>query len=147
MKRIKDVLKRKPFEGVISVELGATVRDAAKAMAEHRVGSVLVVKGNEIKGIFTERDILNKIVAKGLDPDEVKIEEVMTRDLLVCSPDDTIEEVSRMITSAKKRHIPVIEKGKLVGLITGGDIMATVLEDRKIEIEHLQNYIQGNIQT
>ncbi len=147
MKKVKDVLKRKSFDGVITVSSGKTIREAAKIMAENKVGSILIVNGKEIKGIFTERDVLNKVVAKGLDPDKTKVDDVMTKDLLVCSPDDTIEEVSRMITSAKKRHIPVIEKGKLVGLITGGDIMATVLEDRKIEIEHLQNYIQGNIQT
>ena len=147
MKKVKDVLKRKPTEGVITIESGKSVREAVKVMADNKVGSVLIIKGKEIKGIFTERDVVNKVVAKGLDPEKTKVDEVMTRDLLVCSPDDTIEEVSRMITSAKKRHIPVIEKGKLVGLITGGDIMATVLEDRKIELEHLHNYIQGNLQT
>ncbi len=147
MKKIKDVLKRKAKDGVITVEEGTTIREAAKVMADTRVGSVLVVKGNEIKGIFTERDILNKVVAAGVDPDKSKIDEYMTKDLLVCSPDDTIEEVSRMITSAKKRHIPVIDRGKLIGLVTAGDIMASVLEDRKIEIEHLHNYIQGNLQT
>ncbi len=147
MRKIKDVLKRKPYEGVITIESGKSVREAAKVMADKKVGSVLVVKGKEIKGIFTERDVLNKVVAKGIDPDKTKVDELVTKDLLVCSPDDTIEEVSRMITSAKKRHIPVIEKGKLIGLVTAGDIMAIVLEDRKIEIEHLHNYIQGNIQT
>ncbi len=147
MRKIKDVLKRKPYEGVITIESGKSVREAAKVMADNKVGSVLVVKGKEIKGIFTERDVLNKVVAKGIDPDKTKVDELVTKDLLVCSPDDTIEEVSRMITSAKKRHIPVIEKGKLIGLVTAGDIMAIVLEDRKIEIEHLHNYIQGNIQT
>ncbi len=147
MKKIKDVLKRKPYDGVITVESGTTVREAAKVMADNKVGSVLVVKGKEIKGIFTERDVLNKVVASGVDPDKTKVDDLMTKDLLVCSPDDTIEEVSRMITSAKKRHIPVIDKGKLIGLVTAGDIMVTVLEDRKIEIEHLHNYIQGNIQT
>ncbi len=147
MKKIKDVLKRKPLDGVITIESGKSVREAAKVMTENKVGSVLVVKGKEIKGIFTERDVMCKVVAKGLDPDKTKVDEVMTKDLLVCSPDDTIEEVSRMITSAKKRHIPVLEKGKLIGLVTSGDIMVTVLEDRKIEIEHLHNYIQGNIQT
>ncbi|BBB32630.1 IMP dehydrogenase [Thermotomaculum hydrothermale] len=147
MKKVKDVLKRKPVDGVITVESGTTIRDASKVMAENKVGSVLVVKGKDIKGIFTERDVLVKVCAAGVDPDKSKVDDFMTKDLLVCSPDDTIEEVSRMITAARKRHIPVIDKGKLIGLITSGDIMVTVLEDRKIEIEHLHNYIQGNLQT
>lgn len=146
MKTVRNILERKNTE-VAAVPVGTTIRQAVNVMAEMGIGSVLITEGDSLKGIFTERDVMKRVVAKNMDPDTTLVDEVMSTDIMTCSPDDTIEEVSRFITTARKRHIPVTEKGKLVGICTAGDIMASVLEDRTIQVEHLKNYIQGNITT
>jgi CBS domain-containing protein len=146
MKTVKSILDKKG-NAVLTIESGKTVSEAVKAMTNAKVGSILVFEKNTLKGIFTERDVLNKVVAKDIDVNSAKVDDFMSTDLITCDTHDTIEEVSRIMSSARKRHIPVVEKGKLIGLVTSGDIMASVLEDRKIEIEHLHNYIQGNVTT
>jgi len=146
MKTVRQVLERKDAN-VATVPTGTMVREAVRLMAELRIGSVLVCEGKTLKGIFTERDVLNRVVAAGVDPDTTPVDQVMSRQLITCSPDDTIEEVSRIISTSRRRHMPVTEKGKLVGIVTAGDIMATVLEDRTIEVSQLKSYIQGDITT
>ncbi|RLE18482.1 MAG: histidine kinase [Acidobacteria bacterium] len=144
MKTVRNILERKKNE-VATVPVGTTIRQAVKVMADMGIGSVLVTDEKGLRGIFTERDVMKRVVAKNMDPDAVLVDDVMSTDIMTCSPDDTIEEVSRFITTARKRHIPVTEKGKLVGICTAGDIMVSVLEDRTIQVEHLKSYIQGDI--
>ena len=146
MKTVRNILEHKNAE-VAAVPVGTTIRQAVNVMAEMGIGSVLITEGDSLKGIFTERDVMKRVVAKNMDPDTTLVDEVMSTDIMTCSPDDTIEEVSRFITTARKRHIPVTEKGKLIGICTAGDVMALVLEDRTIQVEHLKNYIQGKITT
>ncbi len=146
MKTVRNILERKKNE-VATIPVGTTVRQAVELMAKIGIGSVLVTDNKGLKGIFTERDVLKRVVAKKLDPDTTPVDDVMSTDIMTCSPDDTIEEVSRFISTARKRHIPVTEDGKLVGICTAGDIMASVLEDRTIQVEHLKSYIQGDVTT
>ena len=146
MKTVRDILDRKNVE-VATVPVGTTIRQATKLMAKMSIGSVLVTDDKGLRGIFTERDVMKRVVAKDMDPDTALVDDVMSTDLMTCSPDDTIEEVSRFISTARKRHVPVTEKGKLIGICTAGDIMASVLEDRTIQVEHLKSYIQGDITT
>jgi len=146
MKTVKNILDKKGG-AVLTIESGKSVGEAVKAMTNAKVGSILVYSKNNLKGIFTERDVLNRVVAKDIDVSKTTVDEFMSTDLITCDTKDTIEEISRIMSSARKRHIPVVEKGKLIGLVTTGDIMACVLEDRKIEIEQLHNYIQGNVTT
>jgi len=146
MKTVRDILDRKNVE-VATVPVGTTIRQATKLMAKMSIGSVLVTDDKGLRGIFTERDVMKRVVAESMDPDTAVVDDVMSTDLMTCSPDDTIEEVSRFISTARKRHIPVTEKGKLIGICTAGDIMASVLEDRTIQVEHLKSYIQGDITT
>ncbi len=146
MKTVRNILEHKNTE-VATVPVGTTIRQAVKVMAKMSIGSVLITDNKGLKGIFTERDVMKRVVAENMDPDTTLVDDVMSTDIMTCSLDDTIEEVSRFITTARKRHIPVTEKGKLVGICTAGDIMASVLEDRTIQVEHLKNYIQGNVTT
>lgn len=146
MKTVKNLLEKKGNK-VLTIESGKTIADAVKAMKEAKVGSILVCSKKTLKGIFTERDVLNRVVAEGVDVNKIKVDDLMTTDIITCDTHDTIEEISRTMSSARKRHIPVVEKGKLIGIVTSGDVMASVLEDRKIEIEQLHSYIQGNITT
>ena len=146
MKTIRDVLKRKSAD-VATVTAGTNVREAVRTMADMKIGSVLVVDKGHLKGIFTERDVVNKVVASGMKPEDTKVDDVMSCDIITCSQEDTIEEVSRIMSNARHRHIPVTEGKKLVGIVTAGDIMASVLEDRTIEVDHLKSYIQGDITT
>jgi len=146
MKTIRDVLSRKSTE-VATVPAGTCVREAVQIMAQKKIGSVLVVDKDHLKGIFTERDVVNKVVADGMDPDKAVVDDFMSKGLITCSEEDTIEEVSRIMSSARHRHIPVTKGKQLVGIVTAGDIMASVLEDRTIEVGHLKSYIQGDITT
>ena len=146
MKKIRDVLSRKSAD-VATVSAGTTIREAVRTMADKKIGSVLVVENEHLKGIFTERDLMSRVVAAGVDLDAAPVDEVMSKDLITCSQDDTIEEVSRIMSNARHRHIPVIEGKQLVGIVTSGDIMASVLEDRTIEVGQLKSYIQGDLAT
>lgn len=146
MKNMRNVLERKPTD-VATVPSGTRIREAARVMADLKIGSILVTDKKKLVGIVTERDMLNRVVSAGVDPDEAPVDQIMSRDLITCSPEDSIEEVSRIITTARRRHIPITDNGHLVGIVTAGDIMATVLEERTIEVTHLKNYIQGNITT
>lgn len=146
MKNMRNILDRKPKD-VATVPSGTKIREAARVMADLKIGSILVTEDKNLVGIVTERDMLNRVVAAGVDPDEAPVDQIMSRDLMACSPEDSIEEVSRIITTARRRHIPISDDGRLVGIVTAGDIMATVLEERTIEVIHLKNYIQGNLHT
>jgi len=146
MKKIRDVLNRKSAD-VATVSAGTTIRDAVRTMSDKKIGSVLVVDNEQLKGIFTERDLMSRVVAAGVDLDSAPVDDVMSKDLITCSEDDTIEEVSRIMSNARHRHIPVIAGKQLVGIVTAGDIMASVLEDRTIEVGQLKSYIQGDLTT
>lgn len=146
MKKIRDVLNRKSAD-VATVSAGTTIRDAVRTMSDKKIGSVLVVDNEQLKGIFTERDLMSRVVAAGVDLDTAPVDDVMSKDLITCSEDDTIEEVSRIMSNARHRHIPVIAGKQLVGIVTAGDIMASVLEDRTIEVGQLKSYIQGDLTT
>ena len=106
MKKIRDVLSRKSAD-VATVSAGTTIREAVRTMADKKIGSVLVVENEHLKGIFTERDLMSRVVAAGVDLDAAPVDEVMSKDLITCSQDDTIEEVSRIMSNARHRHIPV----------------------------------------
>ncbi|MCE4624374.1 MAG: CBS domain-containing protein [Desulfurococcales archaeon] len=118
--RVEEVMTRKP----VTARVGETVMDAVMRMAELSIGALPVVdESGRLVGIFTERDLLKRVVAKGLDPRETRIEEVMTPNPVTVSPDDTVEEALRIMKKIKARHLPVVDReGKLVGIVSIKDI-------------------------
>lgn len=111
-------------------------------MSRERVGSVLVsTDADNLEGIFTERDVLNLIAEKGADAAGVAVGEVMTRDLVTATPATSIDETMALITSRRCRHIPVIDDGRLVGMVSIGDLVKAKLEQAEHEVESLREYI------
>ena len=128
---------------VFSIAPVATVRQAVREMNEHGVGALLVVLGGRPVGIFTERDVLRRVVDEGRDPDTTKVADVMTRDLVVVQPGDPVEEAMAVMTQRRCRHLPVVEDGQVVGMVSIGDLTRWVSQNHEVEIQHLVDYITG----
>jgi len=142
MPNAQSILQKKGAD-VATVDRKNTVLDAAKAMNEQRIGAVVVTDGNRVVGIFTERDILNRIVAAGKDPKTTRIEEVMTSPMACCRRDTRLMECRTVMTQKRIRHLPVVEDGKLYGIISAGDILASEVADQQATIEYLHEYLYG----
>ena len=137
------VLLERKGSTVFSVSPAITVAAAAKEMYRHRVGAILVMESGRIAGIFTERDVLSRVVAGGLDPNTTPIERVMTRDPITVASSTTVEEVMALFTNKRFRHLPVVDDGLLVGLISIGDILRRMVDTHRHEAEQLKQYITG----
>ena len=140
--RIRDILRRKG-EDVYSVGPLATVIDAVNAMNDHHVGSVLVCEGGYPVGVFSERDVLVRVVAAHRDPCQTLVRDVMTTRLYTASPDDTLLEVMRLMTDRRCRHVPVMEGETLIGLVSIGDLTKATHHNLRQEVRELSSYIGG----
>ena len=137
---LQEIIKEKG--GVIhKVALEATVADAVVKMNAERIGSVIVMDGDKMMGIFTERDVLTKIVSCNCDPAQTPVADVMTRDLLTLAPSASIEEAMRVVIERHIRHLPVIEGDKLLGMVSSGDLTRWILRDQEETIKDLYTYI------
>jgi CBS domain-containing protein len=139
---ISTILDRKG-RNVFSVPPNVTVIDAVGEMNRQRVGSVLVLDGGRLVGIFTERDVLRRVVGSGLDPKRALVADVMTSGVITISPETTIDEAMQIFTEKRCRHLPVMENNRLVGAISIGDVTRWVSDANRVEAEHLKNYIAG----
>jgi CBS domain-containing protein len=119
------------------------VREAAVFMADHHVGALLVMERDQTLGIVTERDFLTKVLITGADPSGTPVSEVMARDLVVVTPETPVKEAMRVMTERRCRHLPVLEEGRLVGLVSIGDCTRWVSRDQEYTIRHLTEYIHN----
>jgi CBS domain-containing protein len=117
--------------------------EALGIMAEQKVGSLVVQNGDEVVGIFTERDHVRKVGLLNRRPADVKIEEVMTADLITVQPSQSVRECMEIMTESRVRHLPVFEDSKMIGLISIGDVVRDLVEELEFLVEQLQNYITG----
>jgi len=143
MSTVRDVLSSKKSGGVITVTPECSVLDACRLMRDRRIGALLVSDGETLDGIFTERDVLNLVVAEGRDPAATKVEEVMTRKVLVVRPDRPLVEVEAIMRQEKVRHVPVVGEKGLVGMISIGDLNAYNAAEEHQTVEYLTQYIHG----
>ena len=143
---ISALLERKGSD-VFSLPPDVTVAEAAKEMDRHRVGAILVIEDGRIVGIFTERDVLSRVVATGIDPKTTPIEFVMTRDPITVASSTTVEEVMALFTNKRFRHLPVVDDGRLVGLVSIGDVLRRMVDSHRHEAEQLKQYISGGYPT
>lgn len=143
MKSVAQILKSKPEQAVYSVTPSSSVFEAVKLLAEKNIGAVLVVEGENIAGIFTERDYARKIALMGLSSRETPVRDVMTSAVKYVRPDQTNEDCMMLMTDSRVRHLPVIDKGKLIGVISIGDLVKDTISEQKFIIEQLEHYING----
>jgi len=137
-----DVLLSRKGDAVVSVGPQVTVREAAGVMNLRQIGALLVVEGDHLAGIFTERDVLRRVVAAGLDPSETRVESVMTREVVYCRPDTTLAEARSIFKRRKVRHLPVLGvEGQVRGIVSIGDVNAYDLDDRQVELTYLREYL------
>jgi CBS domain-containing protein len=139
---VKDILSKKGGF-VVTAGKDDSCMEAARKMNARRVGAVVVVEEEKVIGIFTERDILLKLTSCEFNPEGVKIGELMTTSVACCIPDTTIEECKAVMTNKRIRRLPVVENGKLVGIITIGDLLASEVAQNQETIEYLNQYIYG----
>ena len=128
---------------VFSVSSTVTISDAVAEMNRLRVGCMLVIDDDRLVGIFTERDVLRRVVGAGVDPIRSLVSEVMTPDVITISPDATVEETMVIFTEKRCRHLPVVDHGRLIGTISIGDVTRWMADSHQAEAEHLKNYITG----
>ncbi len=129
---------------VLSVDVNETVYDAISLMAQVNVGAVLVEKDETIAGIFTERDYLQRIALKSLSSQETRVGDVMTKPVISAEPGDSVQHCMETMTTCHCRHLPVVENGKLLGIISIGDLVKKMLDEKQSEVEHLNQYITGS---
>lgn len=141
---ISALLQRKG-SAVHSIAPHLSIYEAVAEMNRLRIGAIVILDGGRLAGIFTERDVLRRVVGAGIDPKTVGVSEVMTRDVLTVAPEATVEDVAALFTEKRCRHLPVVAGGNLVGLISIGDISRWVADAHRAEAEHLRNYISGGM--
>lgn len=142
MKLVKHLLDTKGRD-VISIAEGASVLEAIKIMAERSIGSLLVMEGDELKGIVTERDYARKVIVKGRSSKSTEVREIMSADVCTASCDQTVNSCMNIMSERRIRHLPVVEEGKVVGLISIGDLVQAIISDQQEEIDQLAQYISG----
>lgn len=138
MKRIGDLVENRP---VYSIPLESSVADAVAYMAERNVGAVPVMDGDRMAGIFSERDLLTRVVAAGRDPRRTPLAEMMTRDPLVADAEETPGACLERMRGARIRHLPVFSRGRLLGLVTMRDLLMADLEEKGDEVRLMRAYI------
>lgn len=141
---ISALLERKG-SSVHAVPSTVTIAVAVDEMNRHRIGSIVVLENQRAVGIFTERDVLRRVVGQNIDPRVMRVADVMTSNLITISPETTIEETMILFADKRCRHLPVLLDGKLVGLISIGDISRWMADTHRAEAEHLKNYIAGGL--
>ncbi len=142
MKLVKHLLDSKGRE-IISIVEDASVFDAIKLMADRAVGSLLVMDGDALKGIVTERDYARKVIIKGRSSESTPVADIMTTDLVTASVDQTVNDCMTLMTNRRIRHLPVLEDGVVTGMISIGDLVQAIISDQQEEIEQLEQYITG----
>ncbi len=143
MGKVRNILAVKG-NAVFSVEPDTTVYNALEQMVEKNLGALLVQDKGKFVGIFTERDYARKVILRGKSSRETQIREIMSEHPATVTPDTTIEECMKLMTSRYIRHLPVMEGGQLVGLISIGDVVKYIIDEQKFIIENLEHYITGH---
>ncbi len=142
MNSIRELLAIKGDQ-ILSIKPDATVLEALKLMAEHNIGSVLVMEQDKLVGIFSERDYARKVRLKGRASEDMTVGESMTKEVIYVSPDDRVKECMALMTNKRCRHLPVIDDGQLVGVISIGDLVKQIIADQEVTIHELEKYITG----
>ncbi|MDF1522382.1 MAG: CBS domain-containing protein [Trueperaceae bacterium] len=143
-KRVEQLLSSKASSGSVwSVAPDDTVYRALEVMAERNVGALVVLEDGRLAGMLSERDYARKVILKGLASRDARVRDVMTRDVVTVSPEHTVADCMQRMTDGRFRHLPVLAGDRVVGVVSIGDLVATIIADQAFEIEQLQGYIGG----
>ena len=141
MRIVKQLIEGK--RDIYSIGPDQPVLAAIQLMADKFVGALLVMRGEELLGIVSERDYARKVILKGRSSSDTPVRDIMTADVISVAPGDTVHRCMRMVTDKHIRHLPVIENGKVVGMLSIGDLVKSVIDDQAEQLEQLQRYISG----
>lgn len=142
MLTVRDLLSRKG-SNTVSVEPGHTVYQALQTMEAQGIGAVLVMEGKKLLGIFSERDYARKLVLKGKESRNTPVGEVMVKELTSVTLDHKVEDCMKLMTDRRIRHLPVLQDGTLVGIISIGDVVKGIIDQQQATINNLETYISG----
>jgi CBS domain-containing protein len=142
MKTVAELLRAKPSR-VVSVRPDQSVLEAIKVLATEDIGAAIVMTGERLAGIFSERDYTRKVVLKGRASDTTRVEEIMTPNVVVVSPRTRSRECMQLMTEKNIRHLPVVDEGRVVGMVSIRDIVSDIIADQDFTIEQLEHYISG----
>ncbi|MGW8270129.1 MAG: CBS domain-containing protein [Burkholderiales bacterium] len=137
------ILRSKADKSIYSTTPSSSVFDAVKLMAEKNVGALVVIEGDAVVGVITERDYARKIVLMARSSKETAVREIMTAPVMYVQPDRTSEECMALMTEYRVRHLPVLDQGKMIGLVSIGDLVKDVISEQKFIIQQLEQYIAG----
>ena len=140
---VAQVIKNKAVQSIFTISPNATVLEAIKIMAEKGVGALVVAEDEKVVGIFSERDYTRKIALMERSSNNTPVADIMTSKVISVSLNHTVEECLQLMTDRHLRHLPVLEQEKLVGFISIGDLVKAAMDDQRILIEQLQQYISG----
>jgi len=144
MGAVSEILSQKSDRQLLTARPDETVLQATQRMNEHSVGALLVMDGSRLVGIFTERDVLRRVVAEERQPNTVRVEEVMTRNITCVTPESSIDEARHVMRQVRIRHLPVVSAdGEVRGVISIGDLNAYLTNNQEVEIHYLQEYLHG----
>lgn len=142
MKSVRQVLNDKGY-AVETVTPETSVYDALQKLSNLGVGALVVLKDGEIRGLFSERDYARKVILQGRHSKDTRVEEIMTQRVITLEPEQTVEACMVLMTEKRIRHLPVIEEGRLIGIVSIGDIVKAIIEAQRLTIEELESYITG----
>jgi len=143
VRNVRDILRDKGT-AVYSISPDASVYDALRLMAEKNVGSLLVLEGDRMAGMISERDYARKIVLMDKLSRETKVKEIMTTEVLTVTPDTDLDDCMELITDKRVRHLPVVENDRVLGIVSIGDIVKGIIDHKESVIEQLESYIKGH---
>jgi len=143
MKTVAHILATKSDKNVYTITSAAPVLDAVKLMAERRIGSLLVRDGESIVGIVTERDYARKVVLMGRSSSDTPVRDIMTSSVMYVRPDNTNEQCMALMTENRLRHLPVMQEGRLIGIVSIGDLVKDIISEQQFIIQQLEQYIRG----
>ena len=142
MTSVRQLLDRKG-RTIFSVEPDAPVLEAIRAMAAHHVGALLVMQGEALRGIVSERDYARKVILLGRSSADTPVRDIMTAELITVSPDTSVQTCMQLVTERRVRHLPVLEGARVLGIVSIGDLVKAVIAEQQQQIEQLENYIRS----
>ena len=143
MKTVSQLMQSKPGRSVVTVRPEQTVLEAIKVLASEDVGAALVMKGTSLAGIVSERDYTRKVILHGRSSDSTRVEEIMTAKVVYVTPRNTTRDCMGLMTEKGIRHLPVVDDGRVVGMVSIRDIVGDIIADQDFTISQLENYISG----